>query len=213
VTVALLRFSRWVANDYGWTFVMLLPIALVMLALAESLRQMLRTPRAEPDESQPLSERLLEMLPSPLGMLHRDRALADACQVIADALSAGQTLETAIEESRQVSGSSGLRRRIDQWLSGIRRGLTPTAAARAARISDLVSGTVAAAQVGGRLDEGMAFLARYYAAKFSRTVLLVRGAFGPAQALVLGALVLFIVLALFMPMLRLIETVTQTVGL
>jgi type II secretory pathway component PulF len=55
------------------------------------------------------------------------------------------------------------------------------------------------------------FLARYYDARFSRLAILLNSAVPPALALLFGAIVAAVALAMFLPMIRLIDQVNPGV--
>jgi type II secretory pathway component PulF len=56
------------------------------------------------------------------------------------------------------------------------------------------------------------FLSRYYAGKFSRLAILLQGAAVPATAIAFGAIVAFVALSLFTPMIALINSVSHYKG-
>ena len=145
-----------------------------------------------------------------LAFLRRDRDLADICRVVADSLQAGLSFDTALRHAGELHISSALRRKLYRWAGGTEQGMSISDAARYARMPKLMVG-LASGQTG--LFEAFRFLARYYGSKFSRLVILARGAFVPAIVLFFGIIVAFIELGLFLPMLRLLGSSTSTESL
>jgi len=137
----------------------------------------------------------------------RDRGLADACDVIAGALRAGQPLHRAIQETTTLRVNAVLRGRLQKWALGVEAGGRADDAARRAGLPPLLCGMIGAGGGGGRGDvaPAMEFLESYYAARFSRTRELLHAAAVPAMTLFFGAIVLFVATALFMPLLHLID--------
>jgi type II secretory pathway component PulF len=76
----------------------------------------------------------------------------------------------------------------------------------------LISGMTTTGIVAANLAEVFHFLARYYAGKFSRLAILLRGAAIPAFTLLFGVIVAFIALGLFTPMISLINSVSKYPG-
>ena len=86
-------------------------------------------------------------------------------------------------------------------------------AARAAGLPGLVVGMLeTGVAAGGEVPEVLRFLSRYYRARFSRAMAVVRGAVVPATVLAFAAPVLWIALSLFVPMVAMVEKLTADVG-
>ena len=73
-------------------------------------------------------------------------------------------------------------------------------AAHAAGLPKLIAGLTTTA-------DGFGFLSRYYAAKFSRLMMLFRAATIPAMVFFFGLIVAIVALALFLPMIAIIGSV------
>jgi type II secretory pathway component PulF len=140
-----------------------------------------------------------------IGRFSRHRDLADACGVVADALTAGLGLDAAIRSAAELPVNASLRRKLYRWASGIEQGLSNADAARRARMPQLLIGLSATADLS-TADEVYYFLQRYYAARFSRLAALMRGAIVPLTVFFFAIIVAAIALALYLPMIRLIDT-------
>jgi type II secretory pathway component PulF len=137
--------------------------------------------------------------------LERDRGMADLCALLDDALRAGVPLPEALGEATQLRLNVVLRRRVERWAQFVAEGQPPHEAARRAGLPALVGGLLVTAQAGHNATDVFRFLQRYYDAKFSRALFLLRGAAVPATALAMGIVVAMVALSLFHPIVALIR--------
>jgi type II secretory pathway component PulF len=140
-----------------------------------------------------------------IGRFSRHRDLADACGVVADSLGAGLGLDAAIRSAAELPVNTLLRWKLYRWAGGIEQGLSNADAARRARMPQLLIGLSATADLS-TADEVFHFLQRYYAARFSRFAALMRGAIVPLTVFFFAIIVAAIALALYLPMIQLINT-------
>ncbi len=134
----------------------------------------------------------------------RNRNLSDVCHVVSTSLQAGLPLDAALRGAGELSVGRPLKTKLARWVSGVEGGMPSALAADAAGMPRLISAMTATAertQAAAAFD----FLSRYYASRFSRTVALLRGASIPAMTFFFGAVVAFVVLALFLPLITLID--------
>jgi type II secretory pathway component PulF len=142
----------------------------------------------------------------------RDRGLADASRTIADALRTGRPLPRAIDEARMLRMNAVLRNRLAKWGQRIQAGAPADHAARDARLPELFAGMIGPAAAGGAgTIAAFEFLADYYGSRFSRSRELLRAAIVPLLVLVFGAVVLFIISALFLPLIHMIDFLSESV--
>jgi type IV pilus assembly protein PilC len=139
-----------------------------------------------------------------IGRMRMYHSLAEVLDFAADGVEAGRPLGTALAEASLVSPNSKLREQLDTWNSEMSDGALPADAARAAGMPALLCGMISSAARTTDLGAVFRFLARYYAQRFSRTSALLEAAILPTLALVMGTLVGWLVLAMFLPMTRLI---------
>ena len=92
---------------------------------------------------------------------------------------------------------------------GIDQGLGIAEAARAARLPKLVIGLFATSRGADQTRAAAEFLARYYRTRFSRTIVLLRNGIVPILTLLAACVVLFIAIALFSPLLSLIQSISS----
>jgi type II secretory pathway component PulF len=155
-------------------------------------------------------DRVLWSLPLSRALL-RDRGLADACRVIADFLEAGQPAHVAIAEAAELHVARPLQVRLRAWREGVLDGMTMDQAARQARLPALLVSMLQTAQAGSNAVTVFRFLARYYRTRFSRTAMLLRGAFVPAVALVMGIIVAVMAVAMFLPLVMMIDRLIELI--
>lgn len=141
----------------------------------------------------------------------RDRGLADAFAVIAEAVEAGYPLDRAVTEASELRINLVLRRTLERWLAGINSGLSPEESARAASLPPLVSGMVATAGTPGGAQVYW-FLSRYYDSRYSRLASLLRAAVGPALSLIFGVAVGLTAMGMFMPLIELMRRLSVDTG-
>jgi type II secretory pathway component PulF len=142
-----------------------------------------------------------------VGTMRMHRALGDALELAADALDGGRPIETALSEASQICGNSRLRLRMDAWITAMVRGQTAAKAAQSAGMPQLVYGMLATALHTPDVAEVFRFLGRYYSSRFSRAMAFLEASIIPLIALVGGLFVGWLALAVFTPMVKLLDSV------
>jgi type IV pilus assembly protein PilC len=135
----------------------------------------------------------------------RNRGLADVCYVVADALEVGQPADRALFEAAEACTNLVLRRRVLAWAQYATSGVPLADAARQARVPALVSNLLRTAHGEDGARDVFLFLARYFDSRHSAAAALVQGAAVPLMVGVFGTIVAAIALAMFMPMIKLIQ--------
>jgi type II secretory pathway component PulF len=139
--------------------------------------------------------------------IDRDRGLADAMQLIADALGIGSPADTALLEASQLELNTVLRQRLRRWADAVSGGAALADSANAAGKPRVVWGMLSTVR-GPEAPDVFRFLARYYRSRFSRTAALVQAAAVPALAMFFGLIVGCVAGALFIPMINLIDSIS-----
>jgi type II secretory pathway component PulF len=170
---------QWTADPLQWLALAIIGLTIVLIA-------------------PPLWRRL--RWSGPFGFFTANRDWADICHVLCEQLQAGQPLPTGIRAAADLSIRHALQLKLQTWASGIEAGQRSADAARAAELPELLAGLTTSA-------EGFEFLSRYYAGKFSRAMILIRAAGLPLMTLFFGLIVAFVALSLFLPMVKLINSV------
>jgi type II secretory pathway component PulF len=204
------RSTRWIRQGAG--YVAPLSAAIFGLWLISLVaRHVIGAFGKSPEPARAWWDALLWRIPL-LGTAARGKALADATGVMADALAAGRPIDAALAEAQGIRGNLILRRRIGQWAGLVASGLPLDRAAREARLPDLVSGTLAMAKLSSGEEEALRFLERYYRGVFSRSVILLRAIATPLVVIATGAMVTLIALAIFEPMIAMLNALSPYRG-
>jgi type II secretory pathway component PulF len=140
----------------------------------------------------------------------RDRSLADVSRVLADGIEAGWPADAAMGQARQLALVPPVHAAVRQWADQVNAGSSLSEGARNARLPNLFVGILSAA--GDEPAPALDFLARYYADRFSRLRILLRGALVPVAVLFFAGCVTAIALSMFLPLIAMINHVANLVG-
>jgi type II secretory pathway component PulF len=143
--------------------------------------------------------------------LQRDRGMADVCRTMAEAAACHVPLPTAVDHASHIRLNAVLRARMVAWSRRMIAGESPADAARGAKLPALAVGLLATTRGHDDLRDVFAFLARYYTARYSRMMILLQSAAQPAMVLGLAALVGWLALGMFMPLVGLIWKMAEDV--
>jgi len=131
---------------------------------------------------------------------YRNRAWADACFSIEQAMAAGWALPEAIEAARHPVQSGVANRRLRSFAELIRQGTDMQQAARQAKLPGLIVGMLGTSGAASRPADVFAFLSRYYTHRVSPIEAVVRASFVPAVTLLAAVMVGWFVFAVFYPL-------------
>ncbi|MFA9480379.1 type II secretion system F family protein [Phycisphaerales bacterium AB-hyl4] len=209
---ASLPWLTQVTIAFAWTrvpvFLLVATIVLALAAAGHATWQMLHTADRRPKPWAALTDHLLWCVPGVRSMV-RDRALADVFGCVADALRAGQPMESALQQASELPMNAVVRRRLRRWADAVQAGRNMGEAARAARLPAMACGLIGPAQRVGEMARTFTFLGRYYQLRFSRLVEIGRATVLPAVVLIAALFVGCLVLAMFLPLVQLLETLTE----
>jgi type II secretory pathway component PulF len=156
-----------------------------------------------------LTDRIAWITPVWRGVI-RHRCLGDVCQVMADALAIGQPADIALAEASRTCDNVVLRKRIVDWGGNVTRGMNLSESARRAKIPPLVVNLLKTAHGPDAARNVFAFLARYYDSRHSAAIGILNGAAIPLMVGVFGFVVASIALAMFMPLIELMNHLPVT---
>ncbi len=202
ITNALLSFSQWFVMT-GWMFLLLLLVVLTACALVGVLAR----GRNDGGPISNLVARVRWTVPftrtvdSGLGMARAIRSLAIA-------VGTGSFAAHASDISSVVSSTNGLRPRLNQFGRDVQAGVLPHEAARRAALGDVFVSALRMIERGEDAEAALAHAADYYEAIAERWWHALAAVSVPAVTLMLGGVIGFIVLALFLPLVCLIEAVS-----
>jgi type IV pilus assembly protein PilC len=214
VTVFLLKITSFFSDDIPLAPTLLVLLAIIVIMAVGLQLERIFTTNAPVQVVRDAADWFTWRLPL-LRHLQRDRAIAASSQVIAEALRAGLPLPRAIELALALPTNRFFRRSLDRWRTNLITGMPVAQAAALAGLPPLFLGFLGpatdsrAAASPDSLPDLFEFLARYYRDRFSRIDILLRAAFEPAMVLCMGVLVGFTVVALFVPVVKLLNNVAS----
>lgn len=143
-----------------------------------------------------------------IGRIVRDRQHALVCEALAEALRAGRPMPEAIGLATLPALNVVLFERMAAWRTGVETGQPTAVAARAAKLPRLLGELLAGQAVHERDNAAGAveFAGRAYAARAVRAFAAVSAVVPVATTLLLAAAVAFVALAMFTPIVTLIDS-------
>ncbi len=134
--------------------------------------------------------------------------LADACLFLGHALRAGVDLPGAVAQTRTLKLSGWVRGRLLAWETDMRAGIAPADAAQKAGLPPVMAAFIRSAQNGPAMGDALERLGRYYRDQTSRTWIVIENLAMPVAILVTGITIGWVVIALFVPMVKLMQRLT-----
>jgi type IV pilus assembly protein PilC len=212
LTEAILRVSSLLTDDMGPVAVL---IIVGLLGLALLFLSFCATRMFMPSFPMPDFRRIIDWIAWRLPIAHsfqRDRAMAETCALLAAATRAGIPLPEATAQAVTLPVNAAFREQLDRFHGLLVAGRTPADAADAAGLPQLMSGLLAPTSTRAPDPELFTFLERYYRNRFSRARMALRGASVPVAVLLLGTVVGTTVVAMFLPLVKLISSVMPDGG-
>jgi type IV pilus assembly protein PilC len=199
VTTTVLGISRWIANDFGWAILAGVPFGLVLVI--RFLRKF-RPARVALDAIQ-LKLPVLGQLTSKVSITRWTRTLGTL-------ISAGVPILDAINVTRETAGNEVYANMLAHVHNSIRQGDTFAGPLRASKTVDLlVSNMVAVGEETGDLDKMLLKVADQYDEQVDVLVGGLMSMLEPIMILTLGSIVMVIVLAVFLPMIQVITSLSS----
>jgi type IV pilus assembly protein PilC len=198
VTQLLLTISRWFANQYGWAYVLVSPIVFIALMKLIQLSQ----------GGKYLVDAVKLKIPILGGILGKT-AIARFTRTLGTLISAGVPILDAINITKETCGNEVYTRALAKVHDAIREGESMADPLRATKVCDaIVVNMIDVGEETGDLDKMLIKVADNYDSDVDVLVSSLISILEPVMVVVLGVIVGFIVVALFMPMVALIETIS-----
>jgi len=199
-TLMLLALSDWVGEKHGWVIILLFPVALWLTF------RLLRVS----DGGRYFVDRMKLSIPI-LGQIASKGAVARFSRTLGVLLSAGVPILDAITITSDTAGNEVYARALRRVRDGIREGESFADPLRQARIvQPMVVNMIDVGEETGELDKMLEKVADTYEDEVNTLVSSMTSLMEPVMVIMLGGIVGFIVLALFMPMVSLIENVSAS---
>src|SRR3954452_1332281 len=198
ITKILLAVSRWFANDYGWAYVLFSPIAFMLLIrlikISEGGKYFVDAAKLK--------------IPI-LGSILSKTSIARFTRTLGTLISAGVPILDAINITKETAGNEVYARALQKVHDAIREGESMADPLRATKVCDaIVVNMVDVGEETGDLDKMLIKVADNYDSDVDVLVGSLISILEPVMVVVLGVIVGFIVIALFMPMITLIQNIS-----
>src|SRR4051812_4067370 len=201
-TKILLGTSRWFANDYGWAYLLAAPFVIAGLIKLIKL-----------SEGGRYGIDVVKLKVPILGAILSKTAVARFTRTLGTLISAGVPILDAINITKETSGNEVYARALVKVHDAIREGESMADPLRATKVCDaIVVNMIDVGEETGDLDKMLLKVADNYDSDVDVLVASLISILEPVMVVILGVIVGFIVIALFMPMITLIEGITNKPG-
>ncbi len=194
ITTRVLDISSWIAYRYGWLYLIASPFVLkFFLKLSRKFRQ-----------GRFVLDSINMRLPV-IGPLTNKISITRWTRTLGTLIGAGVPILDAINVTSETAGNEVFSRMLDHVHSSIRQGETFADPLKKSKTVDLlVTNMVAVGEETGDLDKMLLKIAEDYDEQVDVLVSSLMSLLEPIMILVLGAIVMMIVLAIFLPMIQII---------
>ena len=197
-TKILLATSRWFANDYGWAYIIAAPF--VITGLIKLIRL---------SEGGKYAIDVIKLKVPILGAILSKTAIARFTRTLGTLISAGVPILDAINITKETSGNEVFARALVKVHDAIREGESMADPLRATKVCDaIVVNMIDVGEETGDLDKMLLKVADNYDSDVDVLVASLISILEPVMVVILGLIVGFIVIALFMPMISLIQGIS-----
>ena len=198
LTRAVLGASDWMVKRYGWAWVIGVPIGIIMLLrMARQFRQ-----------GRFVLDSIKLKIPI-VGSLSGKIAVTRWTRTLGTLIGAGVPILDAINTSRETAGNEVYGKMLGKVHNSIRQGESFADPLKKSKTVDLiVSNMVSVGEETGDLDKMLLKVADNYDEQVDVLVASLMSMLEPVMILVLGVIVMTIVLAVFLPMIQIITTLS-----
>jgi len=195
ITQGVLGASNWIAYDYGWAILLGSPFAIVILL------KMIRQFKA----GRFVLDTVKLKIPI-IGNLSGKISVTRWTRTLGTLIGAGVPILDAIHTSGETAGNAVYSKMLGKVHNSIRQGDTFAGPLKQSKTVDLiVSNMVAVGEETGDLDKMLLKVAENYDEQVDVLVASLMSLLEPVMIIVLGAVVMVIVLAVFLPMIQVIS--------
>ena len=202
ITTTVLGISGWIAYDYGWAVMIAIPIGLIIIL------RMIR--RFQPGR---MALDAINLRLPVVGQLISKISITRWTRTLGTLISAGVPILDAINVTRETAGNEVYAKLLGNIHNSIRQGDTFAAPLRQSKTIDLlVSNMVAVGEETGDLDKMLLKVADNYDEQVDVLVGGLMSMLEPLMIITLGSVVMVIVLAVFLPMIQGITSLSSAGG-
>ncbi len=198
VTVLLISISDWFVKSYGWAYVLLSPLGFILLL------KLLKQAKG----GRMVVDTVTLKLPI-LGQILEKTAVARFTRTLGTLINAGVPILEAINITKETAGNEVYAKALGNVHDRIREGDSFASPLRAAKVCDgIVVNMIDVGEETGELDKMLIKVADNYDEEVETLVGGLVSLLEPVMVVILGLMVGFIVVALFMPLVSLISSVS-----
>lgn len=198
ITKILLSVSRWFANDYGWAYILFAPIGIMLLLKLVRI-----------SEGGRYAVDLIKLKIPILGSILAKTAIARFTRTLGTLISAGVPILDAINITKETCGNEVYSKALLKVHDAIREGESMADPLRATKVCDaIVVNMVDVGEETGDLDTMLMKIADNYDEEVDVAVQSLLSLLEPLLVVVLSTVIGTIVLALFLPLVKMIESVS-----
>jgi len=201
------RLLLSIANDYGW----LIGLALVLIIFV--LIPLVLYTRFRPRRPQKpyLFSRVGDFIKWHLPILHhfeKNYSMVQVVELLRLSLSAGGTVNGAVYNALELDVNNSFKKRLRRWLKRLERGDNVATAARRSGLGSPLAWAFDEKVNPGNTLAVLETLEDFYRSSYSYSVNLARFIMWPCLTLIMGAIVGFVVLGIFSPLIMIIQALT-----
>jgi len=209
-TQILLRIAHFIGWEMGALFVIsLLFTVFVVIPYCIYIRFRQRRPN-KPYTSSQIGDFLKWHLPV-LSSFERNYSILYAAEMLRLSLNAGATVNDAISNALRLDLNNCFRKRLEAWLEKVEAGENISRAARQSGVGDSLAWAFDEQANPGNAPAVLETLESLHRSNYNYRANLVRFIASPCVTLIMGALVGFVVYAIYSPLVTIIYGVTETV--
>ncbi|UCC98583.1 MAG: type II secretion system F family protein [Phycisphaerales bacterium] len=210
-TRSLLAVMEFAVHDYAWLVWLILAL-LVLMIIPASIYVRFRPRRPEKPF---LISRIGDSIKWHLPILHRfekDYSMVQVVELLRLSLKAGCPINEAIRNALGLDVNNCFKKRMRRWLEHVERGDNVSSAARQNRLGSPLAWAFDEKVNQGNTLSILETLESFYRSNYAYCVNLARFILWPCVTLVMGAIVGFVVLAIFLPGISIITQLTGQVN-
>jgi type IV pilus assembly protein PilC len=199
ITTTVLGISAWIAEQYGWAYIICIPF--VCIAIVRMIRHF--------QPGRYVLDSINLRLPV-IGQLVGKTSVTKWTRTLGTLISAGVPILDALTVTRETAGNEVFAKMLSDIHNSIRQGDTFAAPLYQARVVDgLIANMVAVGEETGDLDKMLLKIADNYDEQVDVLVGSLMSMLEPIMMILLGGLVMLIVLAVFLPMIGVITSLSS----
>ena len=202
ITLYLIGFSHWIAHEYGWAYILASPFVIWLLLKIIG--------KTKPGR---YAIDVVKLKIPVMGLIVSKGTIARFTRTLGTLLSAGVPILEAINITRETCGHMIYERALQKVHDAIREGESFAGPLRGARVCDaIVVNMIDVGEETGDLDKMLMKIADNYDEEVDVLVTSMMSIIEPVMIVVLGVIVGFIVLAVFLPYVKLLQSVGSQTG-